>query len=120
MNKSNSNFSISEPTEKEIELTIKKVKDQYNIALSKDDAISYAKLYEELKQWFLIEKNANSPESIVAEMAKELKGTLQETKGQEISSEQSYNIAEGSLNIVIPKEKERIGRELKAIIAKYK
>jgi dihydroneopterin aldolase len=120
MNKSNSNFSISEPTEKEIELTIKKVKDQYNIVLSNEDAISYAKLYEELKQWFLIEKNANSPESIVGEMAEEIKDTLQETKSQEISSEQSYKIAEDSLSIVIPREKEQIGRELKAIIAKYR
>lgn len=118
-NKDNSSFVIPEPTEEEIENTIQKVQNQENVTLSKDDAINYTKLYEELKQWFLMEKNTISPESVVGEVAEEIKDTLQKNKGQEISSEQAYNIAEESLSVVIPREKERIGKELKAIIAKY-
>ena len=113
-------FDISEPTEEEIEKTIQKVQDQDNVTLSEDDAIKYTKLYEELKQWFLLEKNLESPDSIAEEVAEEIKDNLKNSQNLEIGQDQTQDIAEKSLSEIIPREKERIGKELKAIIAKYK
>lgn len=117
-----SGFDIAEPTEEEIKKIIQKVQDQDNITLSEDDAIKYTKLYEELKQWFLLEKNLESPDSIAEEVAEEIKDNLKNSQDLEIGQgqDQAQDIAEKSLSEIIPREKERIGKELKAIIAKYK
>ena len=111
---------LPEPTEEEINKTIEKVKTKYDVIISKEDAVKYTKLYYDLEQWFLIEKSANSPESITSEMGEEIKNFIKESRGDDISSDDAQGIAKASLNITIPREKERIGREIKAIIAKYK
>lgn len=113
-------FDISEPTEEEIKQTIQKIQDQYDIALPNDDAITYTKLYEELKQWFFIEKNLQSPDSIAEEVAEKMQGIIEENHGLEVSEDEAKNIVDESLDEVIAREKERIGKELKTIIDKYK
>ncbi len=115
----NSRPEITEPTEEEIKNTIEKVKNKYDIVISKDDAIKYTKLYNELSQWFMIEKNSKSPDSITDEMGKEIKSYLKQKRDQEVSPDEASRIAAASLKIVIPGEKERIANEIRAIIAKY-
>ncbi len=113
------NFDISEPTDEEIKKTIQKIQDQHDITLSNDDAIAYTKLYEELKQWFLIEKNLQSPDSIAEKIAEKMQGMIEESHGLEFSENEARIISDESLDTVIAREKERIGKELKNIIAKY-
>lgn len=113
-------FDIPEPTEEEIEKTIQKVQDKEKVTLSKDDAILYTKLYEELKQWFLMEENIESTDSIAEETAEHIKERLEHNYKLEISKDQAQEIADESLDKVISREKERIGKELKAITARYK
>jgi len=115
-----SKFEISEPTDEDIQKIIQKVKDQEGILLSRDDAIRYAKLYEELKQWFLMEKNLENSDSIADETADEIQESIKKDYGLEIKEDLAQDIADKSLGEVISREKERIGKELKAIIAKYK
>jgi len=120
MDKTNSdNFGIQEPSEKEIKETIEKVKIKYDVVISRKDAIEYAKLYNELSQWFLIEKNINSTDSITDEMAEEIKNILRKKRGQDLDIYDAQTIAKESLNVIIPREKERIAKEIKAIIEKY-
>ena len=111
---------LPEPTEKEINKTIEKVKTKYDVVISKEDAVKYTKLYYDLEQWFLIEKTANSADGITDEIVMMIKNYIKESRGDDISSDDAQGIAKESLNITIPREKERIGREIKAIIAKYK
>lgn len=114
------NFDISEPTDEEIKKTIQKIQDQHDITLSNDDAIAYTKLYEELKLWFLIEKNLQSSDSIAEEVAEKMQGMIEESHGLEVSEYEVRTISDESLDTVVAREKERIGKELKTIIAKYK
>lgn len=111
---------IPEPTEEEIGQTIKKVNDKYDVVISKEDAIEYAKSYYDLQQWFLMEKNSNSPQSITKEMGVEIKSYIKETRGDDISLDDAQGIAKESLKITIPREKERLANEIRAIIDKYK
>ena len=111
---------MPEPSDEEIEQTISKIKEKYNIVLSKEDAVKYAKSYHDLQQWFLIEKNTDSPQSITKEMGTEIKSYIKETRGDDISLDDAEGIAKESLKITIPKEKERLADEIRAIIAKYK
>lgn len=109
---------IAEPTEKEIEETIEKVKSKYNIVLQRADAAKFAKLTEELGWWLTIEKNAEKPEVITDEMAKELQISIMKAKGANISLDEAYRQARKSLSFTIPIEKERIAKEMRSIIRK--
>jgi hypothetical protein len=111
---------IPEPTEEEIEQTIEKVKEKYNVVMSKEDAIKYAKSYYDLQQWFLMEKNSNSSHSITKEMGAEIKSYIKETRGDDVSLDDAQGIAKESLKITIPREKELLANEIRAIIDKYK
>ncbi len=113
-------FEIPEPNEEEIKKTIEKVKQKDGVTLSRVDAIEYTKLYSELGQWFLMQKNANSPDSIADEMGEKMKDILRRKRGQKLDIYDAQVIAKESLNILISREKERIGGEIRALIAKYK
>lgn len=115
-----SDFEIQEPSEKEIEETIEKIKEKENVVLSKDDAIKYFKLYKELGQWFLMEKNLDSPDSIADEMGEEMKDILRRKRGQELDIYDAQAISKESLNVIISREKERIREEIKGLIDKNK
>ena len=121
MNKiTNNDFGMSEPNENEIKETIEKVKEKYDVVISEGDATKYAKLYNELGQWFLMEKNIGSKDSITDEMAEEMQEILSEKRGQELDTDDAQTISKESLNIIIPREKERIAEEIREIIVRYK
>lgn len=113
-----SNFDISEPTDEEIQKTIQKIQEKENVTLSRENAIKYTKLYEELRQWFLLEKNLESQDSISKEIAEEVKVILLKKQGQKLTEEQANEVANESLNVIISREKDRIASEIKAIILK--
>lgn len=113
-------FNFPEPTDEAIEKTIQKIKDQEGVTLSKADAAEYAKLYEEIRQWFLIDNNLESQDSIAGETADEIQKGIKEGYGLEIKENLAQDIVDRSLKEVIVREKGRIGKELKAIITKYK
>jgi len=115
-----SKFKISEPTDEEIEKTIQKIKDQDGVVLSKDDAIQYTKLYEEMKQWFMMENNLETPDSIAGETSDAVQESIKTSYGLEIKEDLAQDIVDKSLGEVISRGKERIGKELKGIVANYK
>ena len=112
-------FNIPEPTDEEVEKTIQKIKDQKGVTLTQADASEYAKLYEEMKQWFLMDKNLESQDSIAGDTAGEIQKGIKESYGLEVKEDLAQDVADKSLSEVISREKERIGKKLKAIIAKY-
>lgn len=109
-------FDLPEPTEVEIQETISKVKTKEGVTLTLKDAMDYTKLYEELRQWFLIEKNLESPDSISSKVVKEMKNRLKNG----LKTKQTQDMSEKSLSVVIQKEKQRISSGIRAIVAKYK
>jgi hypothetical protein len=110
---------ITEPTEKEIEETIENVKSRYDFVIQRDDAIKFTKLANELGWWITVEKSAEKPEEITNEMAKELQISIQKTKGGNITIAEAYRQARKSLFYTIPIEKDRIRKEMNAIIEKH-
>lgn len=108
-----------EPSDDEVKETIEKVKEKYDVVIQHDDATKYAKLYNELGQWFLMEKNIDSKDSITDEMAEEMQEVFRKKRSRELNTDDAQTISEESLKIIIPQEKERIKKEITAIIKKY-
>jgi uncharacterized protein YukJ len=113
-------FDIPTPDFEQIEKTIKEVKEKHDIRLSSKDAIEYFKLFNELGEWFLMEENIDSPDSITDEVGEEMKNVLRRRRGHELDIYDAQDLARSSLNKIIPQEKERIKNEINALIEKYK
>jgi len=111
---------IPEPTDEEINDIIEEMKTKYEIFIQRDDAIRYIKLKKELGWWMTVEMNAEKPEAITEGMAKELQISIQKAKGANITLAEAYRQARKSLSYTIPMEKDRIAKELREIIKKYK
>lgn len=111
---------IAEPTDNEINDTITELKEKYDIFITKDDAIKYWKLKKELGWWMAVEMNAEKPEAITDEVAKELQLSIQKTKGENITVAEAYRQARKSLSFTIPMEKDRIAKEMRKLIRKYR
>jgi hypothetical protein len=111
---------ILEPTAAEIEKTIEKIANKYEIVIPRSDAIKFAKLAKELGWWLTVEKCSDSPESITDEMATEFKDLFSKSRGLNITTKEANRKARESLNLVISTEKERIASEMKTLLTKYK
>jgi len=111
---------IAEPNDDEINKTIEEVKTKYEVFIQRNDAILYFKLKQELAWWMMVEMNAEKPEAITDEMAKELQISIQKAKGGNITVAEAYRQARKSLSYTIPMEKERIAEKMRAIVTKYR
>ena len=111
---------IAEPTEKEIEETIDKVKSKYDIIIQQDDAIRFTKLTKELSWWMIVERGLKDPNAITKDMAKEVQKFTQKNYDNNISLDEASRHAKDSITHIIPIEKERIAEEIRTILAKYK
>ena len=110
---------ITKPTSAEIIRTIEAVKKKYDVVISREDAIKFAKLTQELSWWLAVEKGSEPAEEIASEIAAAAKGYLENSRGKKISKNEAYQKAMESFVISIRKETERIGKEMRAIISKY-
>lgn len=108
----------SEPTKEEIDKATIEFKEKFGKELSKEDAVSYAKLRNELGYWLTIEKEYKEKNCITEDMAKEVKDLIAK-QGKEITLEQAYLEAEKSLITTIADAKERISNDIKSIINRH-
>jgi len=113
-------FGVCKPDKNDVKKTIEKVQKRYNIMISENDATEYTRLHNELEQWFLMEENIDSKDSIANEMTGEMKEILKGKRGLELGTDSAQAISKESLKIIIPREKEQIKKEITAIIEKYK
>jgi len=111
---------LAEPTDKEIEETIEKVKSKYDIAIQRDEAVRFTKLTKELSWWMIVERGLKDPNAITRDMAKEVQKFTQRNYDNNISLDEASRHAKDSITHIIPIEKERIAEEIRTIIAKYK
>lgn len=110
---------ISEPTDEEINAAIEKAKNKYEVFITREDAVTLAKLYKELEWWFVVEKFSLAPKSISIDLAKEIREHIKKTRNKDISLEEAHEEAKEAVKFTIPKEKERIANEIRAVIDKY-
>ena len=115
VNKPKMKPQIPEPTEVEIQETIRKIESKHSIILSHTDATRFAKLTNELKWWLEVEKAAENPKVFDDEMIKTLANDLKDTK----AGKNAKKTAKISLEYAIAVEKKRILGEMKKIIEKY-
>jgi hypothetical protein len=108
------------PTDDEVNEVVTELKEKYEIFIPQEDAIRYWKLKKELGWWMSVEMNAEKPEAITDEMAKELQISIQKAKGANITLAEAYRQARKSLSYTIPMEKDRIAKEMRGIIKKYR
>lgn len=111
---------IPEPTDEEINGAIIKLKTKYDIYVSKEDAVEYVNLTNELGWWLNAEKEFLSKEDVGKTATQEAKDFVKRTNGEDISSEKAGIEAEKSLIQSIPHEKDRLANEIRSLIAKYK
>jgi hypothetical protein len=109
---------ITEPTSAEIIKTIEAVKKKYDVIISREDAISFAKLTQELSWWLAVEKGSDSADEITDEIASAAREQLESSRGVKLSKKEAYKKAMESLMISVRKETERIGNEMSEIISK--
>jgi len=120
MNKSEFGPKISEPTDEEINKTIEKVKNKYEVFITKEDAAILAKLYKELEWWFVVEKFSRSPKSISIDLAKEIRSYIKKVRGKDVTLDEAQVQAKQAVAVTIPKEKERVAKEIRTVIDKYR
>ena len=110
---------ISEPTDKEIDEAIDKVKKKYDIVISISDAAKYARLYKELEWWFLVEKFSREPKSIPIESVNEIREYFQRTDSKDLTIDEAHEKASTVLKLTMATEKKRILEEIKTIFSQY-
>ena len=110
---------ITEPTKEELDQTKKMLKDKYDLVVPKSDLIRLVNLIKELEPWLRPDKDPASPRKISEEMAIEFKELLKKVRGVDISVAQAHDEARGLFVITAYKEKERISKEMRAIMVTH-
>jgi len=108
-----------EPTKEELEQTKKMLKDKYDLVVPKPDLIRLINLIKELEPWLRPDKDPVSPRKITEEMAMEFRELLKAVRGIDIPIAEAYDEARSLLVITAYKEKERISREMRAIMVTH-
>lgn len=111
---------VAEPTDDQINETIEELKAKYDIFIPKEDAVKYYKLKKALGWWMLVERGLKEPGAINIDIAKEIKDFAKERYGRVVSLEQAIQDAKKSIIEIIPVEKERLKKEITAILEKYR
>lgn len=105
-----------EPTESEIYKARQAVINKYGVELSSDDAIRFARLFNELNWWIDIKNDPDTTAQIVDELIGSSKEIEQKDCDQKITEEKSTDCAKVFLDKAAEIEKKRIGDEMSAII----
>ena len=96
-----------EPTETEIEKARQAVVNKYGVELSHEDAVKFAKLFNELNWWTEIKKDPEIAAQVIDEMKRNRK---------EMIEEESADSSKILFEKVAKQEKQRIGDEMNAIV----
>jgi len=110
---------ITEPTDEELEQTKKMMKDKYYIIIPKPELVKMVNLIKELDWWITHDKGPASPRRITEEMAIEFKELPKKVRGIDIPVSEAYDEARSLLVMTAYKEKERISKEMRAIMVTY-
>lgn len=105
-----------EPTDSQIYKTRQAVINKYGVELPHEDAIRFARLVNELSWWIDIENDPDTTDKIVDEVTDNCKEIAQKDYDKKITNEESADCARVLLGTVAEKEKQRIGKEMTAII----
>lgn len=106
---------ITEPTEDEITRTISDIKQKYDIIITSDEAIEYAKLTKEFNWWFELEQALGSSEELKKELIDEIKNEVKAEGHNTITDTEASSL----LSFRIQKEKRSASEKAAAIIAKH-
>lgn len=106
---------LPEPTDEEIEKANTDFKGRFGRDLSKDDAVQYATLRNELGYWLTIEKSYEEG-GITENMIECARDIIMKHRGEEVSPKQASLEAEKSLLTALMHEKVRIQDEIKKLI----
>ena len=124
MKKSNSQKTIGpqipEPTDKEIDEAIDKVKKKYDIVISISDAAQYVRLYKELEWWYLVEKFSREPKSIPIEAVNEIRDYFKRKDGRDLTIDEAHEKAKIALKLTIATKKKQILDGMKKIFDQYR
>jgi len=111
-------FDFPEPTNEEIELLQKKMAKEQNIDMPKAEAAKIVNLVKELDWWLEREKNKPTVR-VTEEMAIEFQELVEKKHGKEIPLSEAYDEARSLLVFTEYKEKERLTKEIRAIMVTY-
>ena len=109
-----------EPTQEEIEKATEEFKNKFDKELSKEDAVKYANLRNELGYWLTLEKESEKENCISKKIAEETQELFQKKLGQEITLKQAYLEAEKLFITSITDSKIKVTNEIRELINKYK
>lgn len=110
---------LPRPTEEEISQTKKMLVKEYDIVIPKSGLIKLTALIKELGWWLSHKRNPDSPIKVTEKMAVEFKDLLKDVRGIDIPLSESYDEARSLLVITEYKEKERLSKEIRAILVTY-
>lgn len=100
--------------------TQKMLLDKYDVVIPKTELVKMVNLIEELNYWLSHKRDSASPIRVTEKMAVEFKELLKEVRGIDIPVAEAYDEARSLLVITEYKEKERISREIRAIIVTHR
>ena len=103
-----------------MEQTKKLLLDKYDVVIPKAELVEMVNLIKELNYWLSHKRDPASPIRVTEEMAVEFKELLKEVRGIDIPVAEAYDEARSLLVITEYKEKERISREIRAIIVTHR
>lgn len=108
---------IPEPTEEEVEETIREIKNEHNVLLDHTNAVEFAKLTESLRWWLEVEKESEKPGAFDKELLKQVIETASGLK--KISTKSPPEKLKLYLEYAINVSKKNILRRMKNILDKY-
>ena len=111
---------IAEPNNDEINEMIADLKNKYDFFIPRDDAIKYWKLKEEFDWWRKAEKEARDPKVITKETTKEVQNLSKKYHSNDITLDEASYHAKDFMARAATIEKERIAKEINAIVTKYR
>lgn len=111
---------LPKPTKEQMDQTQKMLLDKYDVVIPKTDLVKIVSLIKELNWWLERKRDPNMPIKITEKAAIEFKDLLKEVRGIDIPVAEAYDEARSLLVITEYKEKERISREIRAIIVTHR
>ncbi len=104
------------PTKEELEQIKKVLFEKYDVVIPKLDLIMIIDLIKELNWWLKSKQSSNDSIIISEETAIEFRDLVKQVRGEEISLADACEEAKTSLVMTEYKEKERISKEIRAIL----
>jgi len=112
-------YNLSEPTAEELEQTKKMLLDKYDVVIPKPELVKIVSSIKELNWWLERKRDPNTPIKITEKAAIEFKDLLREVRGIDIPVTEAYDEARSLLVMTEYKEKERLSKEIRAILVTH-